>query len=59
MKAVEQVVGIVNPLGVHARPAAEFVKLASTFKSEITVVKLGNALPEYVVNGDVYIRRLG
>ena len=26
-----------NPLGLHARPAAQFVKLASTFGSDIEV----------------------
>lgn len=30
---------IVNELGIHARPAALFVKLASTFSAEITVEK--------------------
>jgi phosphocarrier protein len=30
-------VKIVNPLGLHARPAALFVKLANTFTSEIEV----------------------
>lgn len=28
---------IVNPVGLHARPAAEFVKLAAKFRSKITV----------------------
>ncbi|MGH7533192.1 MAG: HPr family phosphocarrier protein [Gemmatimonadales bacterium] len=32
---------IINPLGLHARPAAQFVKLASTFESEIEVRKDG------------------
>ena len=32
-------VPIVNRLGLHARPAAEFVKLASRFKSEVWVKK--------------------
>ena len=32
---------IVNPLGLHARPAALFVKLATTFTSNIEVVKDG------------------
>lgn len=32
---------IINPLGLHARPAAQFVKLASTFESEIEVQKDG------------------
>jgi phosphocarrier protein HPr len=30
---------IINPLGLHARPAAQFVKLASTFGSHIEVSK--------------------
>ena len=33
----ERDVKIVNPLGMHARPAALFVKLASTFGSEVEV----------------------
>lgn len=32
-------VRIANRLGLHARPAAEFVKLASRFSSDIFVVK--------------------
>ena len=32
---------IVNTLGLHARPAAEFVKTAGRFSSEVTVVKDG------------------
>jgi phosphocarrier protein len=44
--SVERVVEIVNPLGLHARPAAEFVKLASGFPAEIQVEKDG-----MVVNG--------
>jgi phosphocarrier protein HPr len=34
-------VQIVNPLGMHARPAAQLVKLAAQFKSEITVGRDG------------------
>jgi phosphocarrier protein len=30
---------IVNPLGMHARPAAELVKTASRFRSKIAVTK--------------------
>lgn len=29
---------IVNPLGLHARPAAEFVRRANSFRSEIWLV---------------------
>jgi phosphocarrier protein HPr len=35
----ERTVTIVNKYGLHARPAAEFVKLAGTFRSEIMVRK--------------------
>lgn len=35
---------IVNPLGLHARPAAEFVKVAGRFQSEILVEKDGVAV---------------
>jgi phosphocarrier protein len=35
---------IVNPLGLHARPAAQFVRLASSFRSEIEVMKDGLAV---------------
>src|SRR5213078_2734719 len=34
-------VRITNELGLHARPAAEFVKRANSFRSEIWVVKGG------------------
>jgi phosphocarrier protein len=34
---IEREARIVNPLGVHARPAAEFVKTAGRFKSAIEV----------------------
>jgi phosphocarrier protein len=35
----ERTVQIANRYGLHARPAAEIVKLAAKFKSEITIVK--------------------
>lgn len=43
---VEREVTVSNRQGLHARPAAEFVKLASTFDSEIFVEK-----DELEVNG--------
>jgi phosphocarrier protein HPr len=46
MVTAERVVPIVNPLGLHARPAAEFVKVASRFSSDVQVEKDG-----MVVNG--------
>ena len=42
--SAERTVEIVNPLGLHARPAAEFVKIAATFQSEILVEKDGVAV---------------
>ena len=44
---VDRQVRVPNPLGLHARPAALFVKLASTFKADIEV---GTA-PATMVNG--------
>jgi len=35
----ERSVQVINKAGVHARPAAELVKAASKFKSEITIVR--------------------
>ena len=35
----ERSVRILNRNGVHARPAAEIVKLAARFKSDITIVR--------------------
>ncbi len=39
--SAERRVTVVTELGLHARPAAEVVKLAGRFKSEITVAKDG------------------
>lgn len=38
---VERTVEIVNPAGMHARPAAELVKLAGRFASDIRLEKDG------------------
>ena len=38
---LERTVEIVNRLGLHARPAAAFVKLAGRFKAEVLVEKDG------------------
>jgi len=35
----ERTVHIVNKLGIHARPAAEIVKTAARFRSDITIVR--------------------
>jgi phosphocarrier protein HPr len=37
--ATERTVVIANRYGLHARPAAEFVKLAATFDADVTVRK--------------------
>ena len=34
---IEREALIVNPLGMHARPAAEFVKTAARFRSQVRV----------------------
>lgn len=39
MAVIEREAWIVNPLGMHVRPAAEFVKVASRFKSAVEVRK--------------------
>ena len=38
---ISREVTILNPLGLHARPAAEFAKRARSFRSEIWIVKEG------------------
>jgi len=39
MAVIEREAKIVNTLGIHARPAAEFVKVANRFTSSIQVIK--------------------
>lgn len=41
-RVVEKELTIKNKLGIHARPAALFVKTAGRFRSDITVEKDGN-----------------
>ena len=41
---IEQKVEIVNRLGLHARAAAKLVQLAGRFKSEVKLVKDGDAV---------------
>ena len=38
---IERVVEIVNPAGMHARPAAQLVKLAGSFSADIRLEKDG------------------
>ncbi len=46
MAVIEREARIVNPLGMHVRPAAEFVKVANRFKAAVEVRK-----DDLVVNG--------
>ena len=46
MALIEREAKIVNPLGMHVRPGAEFVKVANKFKAAVEVHKDGA-----VVNG--------
>ena len=41
LQKVEKEISIVNRLGLHARPAAMFVRIASRYRSEIWVSKEG------------------
>ena len=38
---IERQVTVVNSLGLHARPAAQLVRLASTFDADVELVKDG------------------
>ena len=38
---VSREVVVQNELGLHARPAAEFVRMANSFRAEITLIKEG------------------
>jgi phosphocarrier protein HPr len=40
-RMIERQVTVVNSLGLHARPAAQLVRLASSFESEVELVKDG------------------
>lgn len=44
MKPICEEIEIVNRLGLHARAAAKFVKLASSFSSEITLTRDGETV---------------
>ncbi|MGH7569764.1 MAG: HPr family phosphocarrier protein [Gemmatimonadales bacterium] len=46
MAVIEREAKVVNPLGMHARPAAAFVKVAGRFKAAVEVRK-----DELAVNG--------
>lgn len=41
---IERTATIVNPLGLHARPASKIVKIAAAFQAEVEIVKDGVAV---------------
>lgn len=41
---LEVKIKVVNPLGLHARAAAQLVRLASSFKSRIILKRIDNAV---------------
>jgi phosphocarrier protein HPr len=41
---IESEVRIINPLGLHARAAAQLVRLAGRFKSKISLIRFDNAV---------------
>src|SRR4051795_1897588 len=41
---VEKEIAIINRLGLHARPAAMFVRIASRYRSEVWVAKEGEEI---------------
>lgn len=40
-KTITREITIVNELGLHARPAAEFVRAAKSFRAEVSLMKDG------------------
>ncbi len=40
----ERTATVINPLGMHARPAAQVVRLAATFRSEIQLLCDGQSV---------------
>ena len=41
LRVVSREIVVQNELGLHARPAAEFVRLANSFRAEVTLIKDG------------------
>jgi len=52
---VEQTVGIMNPLGLHARAAARFVRAATQFSSKVTVSKGGTTVDGKSILGILFL----
>ncbi len=55
----KQEVTVVNPTGLHARPAAEFCKIASQFNSEIRIERLTDTPKEGNAKSVITIMSMG
>ena len=55
VRKIEKDLPITNRLGLHARPAAMFVRIASRFRSEIWVSKEGEEVNFNNNNGQIII----
>lgn len=52
---VERRVEILNPLGLHARAAAQFVRTATRFSSKVTVSKDGTTIDGKSILGILFL----
>ena len=52
---VERTVEILNPLGLHARAAARFVRTATRFSSKVTVSKEGTIIDGKSILGILFL----
>ena len=52
---VERTVGVMNPLGLHARAAAQFVRTATRFSSKVTVSKDGTTIDGKSILGILFL----
>jgi phosphocarrier protein HPr len=52
---VEKCVQVVNPLGLHARAAARFVREATRFRSTVTVSKQGTTIDGKSILGVLFL----
>ena len=50
-EAITATVGICNTRGLHARASAKFVKLASSFESEVQVIRDGTTVDARSIMG--------
>ena len=52
---VERRVEIINVLGLHARPAARFVRTATKFRSKVTITKDGTTTDGKSILGILFL----